>query len=59
MQISPSSSGGPADEVCQALLLKKAIQAESDQQLTLINSVSTADHDYDNRTVGRLLDEKV
>ena len=39
MQISPNSSTPPADqEVIQALLIKKALQAETQQQAQLLAS---------------------
>ena len=49
-----------ADEIIQAMMLKKSIKAEQAQQLALIESArsSTTSQPLDGRLVGRLLNEK-
>ena len=49
-----------ADEIIQAMMLKKSIKAEQAQQLALIESArsSTTSQPLDGRLIGRLLNEK-
>lgn len=61
MEISPSAAAADqADEVRQALLLKKANKTQEVEQLALIESARQTGpaQPLDGRLVGRLLDEK-
>lgn len=58
MDISPTSSDGASDEVRQALILKKAIKAQGDTSLALINSVTGQTPELNDSGPGQLLNTK-
>lgn len=61
MEVSTSSSGSDqADEIRQALLLKRAIKVQENEQLALIEAVKVSgpSNPLDTGLVGRLLNEK-
>lgn len=58
MEISSTSSAAQATEIQQALLFKKAINAEQGQVLQLIESAMPASDFPDSAKVGKLLDAK-
>ncbi|HEU5079216.1 MAG TPA: hypothetical protein VFT72_08375 [Opitutaceae bacterium] len=58
MEISPASTDGASDEVRQALILKKAIKAQGDTSLALINSVSGQDQELNDSGPGQFLNVK-
>ncbi|MFT3784383.1 MAG: hypothetical protein QM790_20425 [Nibricoccus sp.] len=57
MEVSSTSSAAQATEIQQALLLKKAVNAEQRQALALIESAIPAPEGQDSK-VGQLLDTK-
>jgi hypothetical protein len=58
MEISSTSSTAQATEIQQALLAKKAINAEQRRVLTLIESAFPSSDSQDSARVGKLLDTK-
>ncbi|MFT3869772.1 MAG: hypothetical protein QM715_15085 [Nibricoccus sp.] len=58
MEISSTSSAAQATEIQQALLFKKAINAEQGQVLQLIESAMPSSDIPDSAKVGKLLDAK-
>lgn len=58
MEISSTSSTAQATEIQQALLLKKAVNAEQKQALALIESAMFVPDQQDSSKVGSLLDTK-
>lgn len=60
MEISTATAASQAEEVREAMLLKKAIKAEQAQTLALLESANpkTPGVPLDTRSVGRLLNEK-
>lgn len=58
MEISSTSSTAQATEIQQALLLKKAVNAEQKQALALIESAIFVPVAEDSAKVGNLLDAK-
>ena len=58
MEISSTSSAAQATEIQQALILKKAVNAEQRQALALIESAIPASEEPDSAKVGNLLDAK-
>ena len=58
MEISSISSSAQATEIQQALVLKKAVNAEQMQALTLIQSAMPSSEGQDSSKVGNLLDAK-
>jgi hypothetical protein len=58
MEISSTSSAAQATEIQQALLAKKAINAEQVKVLRLIESAMPLSGSQDSAKVGQLLDAK-
>jgi hypothetical protein len=58
MEVSSTSSAAQATEIQQALILKKAINAEQGQVLKLIESAMPASEGSESAKVGNLLDAK-
>lgn len=58
MEISSTSSTAQATEIQQALLLKKAVNAEQKQALALIESAMILPDQQESSKLGSLLDAK-
>lgn len=58
MEISSTSSAAQATEIQQALIAKKAINAEQRKVLTLIESAFPSSDSQDSAKVGKMLDAK-
>ena len=58
MEVSSTSSTAQTTDIQQALLLKKAVNAEQKQALALIESAVFVPEQQDSSKVGSLLDAK-